>query len=102
MFHQPTGLAPSDRVWLVIENLDSPAKITLNSHNLTARSSPPLSVSPSLPPASLRYDITPHITASNEIVIEIAAPSQRQPRSGEPPADVRLEIDSDGNQPLPA
>ncbi|MCL4190733.1 MAG: hypothetical protein KJZ87_03220 [Thermoguttaceae bacterium] len=80
-FGRPTGLEPGDCVWLVIEGMPQ-AEVWLNGNRLA--------------PVDLlvaeRYDITDRLMTRNEIVIVAETGPGVEPTTGEPPAEVYLEI----------
>jgi hypothetical protein len=95
-FTQPTGLDETTRVWLVIDNIDWQATVTLNgtflgcvqlaktppSARLLVSPSPPLPLSPSLLPSvsspalpcPARFDITAHHAPRNALTIDVLLP----------------------------
>ena len=76
-FHCPTGLDDSSRVWLVIDDLNAAAEVTLNDQPLQ-----PIV----LPPATaVRYDITAALKPGNLLAIRLTSPQGLE--------SVRLEID---------
>ena len=81
-FAQPTGLDAATRVWLVIENVDWLATVSLNDqflgHVHLAQATPPLSIPPSLfpsisppSPCPARFDITSHLQPRNLLAIDV-------------------------------
>jgi hypothetical protein len=84
-FAQPTGLDGNSRVWLVVENVDWQAAVSLNGHALGhtqfagTSTAPWLLVSPSPPlplcsPCPVHFDITALLQPRNELSIEILFP----------------------------
>jgi Glycosyl hydrolase 2 galactose-binding domain-like len=77
-FHRPTGLGAASRVWLVIENIDSRAAVTLNDRLLGEIEDWPA-----------RFEITADLLPRNLLAIDVSSPAML--------GAVRLEIDdSDG------
>ena len=82
-FTQPTGLGEQTRVWLVVENVDWQATVTLNGTPLGClqlANSPPapcLLVFPSAPalPCPGRFNIMPHLLPRNELQVEVLVPA---------------------------
>ena len=75
-FHQPTGLTAASRVWLVIDEADSHARVELNGQILG-------DVAPRTP---ARFEITAHLKPQNLISI-------RMSNTGEFIGQVSLEIE---------
>jgi hypothetical protein len=92
-FAQPTGLDGNTRVWLVVENVDWQAAVSLNGHPvghtqhagtsptpcLLVPLSPSLPLSPSPPlslcsPCPARFDITALLQPRNELTIDVLLP----------------------------
>ncbi len=76
-FGRPTGLGPSDVVWLVVEGAAPSGVVTLNGS--------PLGEAPG------RFDVTTELAERNHVTIEVDLPD-----AGPPRFEVRLEIDAAG------
>jgi hypothetical protein len=81
-FARPTGLDDRTRVWLIIEDVDWQARVTLNGHTLgqnQLKDSPPrplaLSPAPTCLPCPVRFDITALLAERNELALEILLPA---------------------------
>ena len=83
-FGLPTGIAPDDRLHLVLESTAA-CQVELNGKLLG-------SIAPSQPCSS--FDVTALLKARNEIVISLELPPRENmpPESSCPVSDVRLEI----------
>ncbi len=103
-FRCPTGLSPTLHVWLIIDDVDWQAEVTLNESLLgkVAHSDSPEPSQELQCPA--RFDITTLLSPQNKLSIVITCPGldaenvplQRRARSGQPGGRVglvRLEID---------
>lgn len=73
-FGRPTGLAPGQRVWLVLEDVPA-VSASLNGQVL--------------PVGQRAFDVTALVQARNELVLETPAPG---PAADAPPGLVALEI----------
>jgi hypothetical protein len=84
-FGLPTGIAPTDRLRLVIESSTAPCQVGLNGQPLG-------SIAPSQQTSS--FDITGLLAARNELAItlELARPETGQADIAYPLGEVRLEI----------
>ena len=74
-FGRPTGLAPGQRVWLVLEDVPAASAVSLNGHVL--------------PVGERAFDVTALLRARNELVLETQAAG---PPADTPPGLVALEI----------
>ena len=107
-FHRPTGLDAGSRVWLVIEDVDFQATVTLNDQSLGViqlAGSPQARQLFDLPHHPIacptRFDITDLLAPSNSLVLDILQPPDtanlpRPSRHGVPGGLiglVRLEIE---------
>ncbi|MGI8981891.1 MAG: hypothetical protein ACR2FY_21885 [Pirellulaceae bacterium] len=84
-FGLPTGIAPADRLQLVIETCASTIQVELNGQSLGSIAASQQSSS---------FDVTALLAARNELVVilEIPRSESEQPPSSCPVSDVRLEI----------
>jgi hypothetical protein len=93
-FGRPTGLEPSDRVWLVLERIDARGVVSLNGSPLGETS---------IDSGPTRFDVTALLAVRNELVIEVELPDwpadedlrRRGDRAGQVGGvigEVRLEI----------
>lgn len=90
-FNRPTGLAPRQAVWLVLERISAQGHASLNGRSLGT-----------IPPGgqAVRFDVAALLAERNELVVEVVAldgnsddeARHRTNRSGIP-GDVRLEIE---------
>ena len=86
-FGQPTGIAPTDRLRLVIESSAASCQIELNGQPLG-------SIAPSQQTSS--FDVTALLRPRNELLILLQIPPRvAAPESCCPLEDVRLDISSD-------
>jgi len=110
-FHCPTGLEADSRVWLVVEDVDSHARIELNDHYLGEVASGRSSVARDQADDAhvqfcpARFDITPILRPQNRLSISVTSPSlathdsqpvSRPGREGQPGGLIgliRLEIE---------
>ena len=76
-FGRPTGLGPSDVVWLVVEGTAPYGSVSLNGSLLGE--------------APGRFDVTAELAERNRVTIEVDLPT-----AGPPLGEVRLEIDAAG------
>jgi hypothetical protein len=83
-FHQPTGLSPTTRVWLVIDEANTLARIELNGTALGQ----------AIPGHSARFDITASLKPQNLLAIALVAlqPDAKTQADG-PVGLVSLEIE---------
>ncbi len=80
-FGRPTGLGPSDVVWLVVEGAASPGVVAINGRLLGEAG----------PGTPVRFDVTSELAERNRVTIEVDLPT-----AGPPLGEVRLEIDAAG------
>ena len=107
-FHRPTGLEAISRVWLVIDDVDFQATVTLNDHPLGViqlAGSPTVGQVFNLPDNPIRcparFDITATLAPRNHLALDILLPPDgvslpRTPRHGLPGGLiglVRIEIE---------
>ena len=74
-FAAPRGLAPSQRVWLVFEDVDALGEIALNGHvlgTIVSRTAPEAEGTWQRCPA--RFDITPHLQSRNRLEVVVRCP----------------------------
>ena len=80
-FHRPTGLAPGQSVWLVIN--ETPGLVSVSINGVVVGQASRLSPLP----CPARFDIAAHLAASNELAIDLASAEASL-------GDVRLELES--------
>ncbi len=90
-FGCPTGLAPQQRIWIVVEGIGGPGEVVLNGGvlgRLSAQGSEQLS----------RFDVSDVLRERNELAIRLDyTPSGPGARAASLPGEVRLEIEEPGD-----
>jgi hypothetical protein len=65
-FHRPSGLTAASRVWLVIDEAESGARVDLNGQVLGEVTAP----------TATRFEVTPHLKPQNLISIVVSGPGE--------------------------
>ena len=90
-FGCPTGVGPTDRLWLVIENLSHAGTASLNGALLGALLAAP---------AAGRFDVTEKLEARNKLCLDLDSSADDSFLTGDdPPAEVFLEIGEQSSSP---
>ena len=85
-FHRPTNLDPHERVWIVFDGVGGSARVAVNSQELGC-----IAADSEFP---ARFEITPLLQGSNELVVDVSFGSEASGPGGLW-APVAIEITAD-------
>jgi hypothetical protein len=92
-FHRPTGLDETSRVWLVVENLDGAAEVSLNDRVLGRLSGGQKPSDDAVTKAQARIEITQSLRPHNMIAIVAGPALAGKEEQANALNSVRLEIE---------